>query len=63
LRHGISTVSEQGTRGEKEMAKKTTREKAASKAPKVLRNPKSTKKEKSAAASAVSQVGKGAKKP
>ena len=45
------------------MAKKTTREKAASKAPKVLRNPKSTKKEKSAAASAVSQVGKGAKKP
>ena len=38
------------------MAKKTTGKKAAKSASKVLRNPKSTKAEKSAAASAPSQV-------
>lgn len=37
---------------------KTTGKKAASAASKVLRNPKSTKAEKSAAASALSQVSK-----
>ena len=40
------------------MATKTTSKKAASNASKVLRNPKSTKAEKSAAGSALSQVEK-----
>lgn len=40
------------------MAKKTTGQKAASAAAKVLSNPKSTTAEKSAAASALSQVEK-----
>lgn len=40
------------------MAKKTTGKKAGSAASNVLRNPKSTKKQKSAAGSALSQVEK-----
>lgn len=52
------THSKTSRRGDTDMATKKTSHKAAQAASKVLRDPKSTKTEKTAAASALSQVEK-----